>query len=190
MNTLITLGTMAAWSWSVVLLLRGEHEHYFESAALIIAFLVLGRYLEASARGRASAAIRSLLATLAGADSRRSAGLAAAAAVVTVLLGDLGGGLVLPYEPEGSRSVYHIYARLTVYAPDQHALLFITLAFSLVLSFLLWPLHKDATPDRVPWEDSLCTHMVSGQAPRVAPDTSFVPAYRDALSILQRASGS
>jgi TRAP transporter 4TM/12TM fusion protein len=50
-------------------------------------------------------------------------------------------------------SVYHVYARLTVYAPDQHALLFITLGFSLVLSFLLWPARKDRTPDRVPWED-------------------------------------
>lgn len=50
-------------------------------------------------------------------------------------------------------SVYHVYARLTVYAPDQQALLYITLAFSLVLSFLLWPRRKGTTPDRVPWED-------------------------------------
>ena len=50
-------------------------------------------------------------------------------------------------------SVYHVYVRLTVYAPDQHALLFITLGFSRVLSFLLWPRRKDATPDRIPWSD-------------------------------------
>jgi TRAP transporter 4TM/12TM fusion protein len=50
-------------------------------------------------------------------------------------------------------SVYHVYARLTVYAPDQQALLYITLAFSLVLSFLLWPRRKGATADRVPWAD-------------------------------------
>jgi TRAP transporter 4TM/12TM fusion protein len=50
-------------------------------------------------------------------------------------------------------SVYHVYARLTVYAPDQQALLFITLAFSLVLSFLMWPFRKEGTPDRVPWVD-------------------------------------
>ena len=50
-------------------------------------------------------------------------------------------------------SVYHVYARLTVYAPDQQALLYLTLAFSLVLSFLLWPRSKDVTADRVPWED-------------------------------------
>jgi TRAP transporter 4TM/12TM fusion protein len=50
-------------------------------------------------------------------------------------------------------SAYHVYARLTIYAPDQYALLFITLGFSLVLSFLLWPARKDATPERVPWAD-------------------------------------
>jgi TRAP transporter 4TM/12TM fusion protein len=50
-------------------------------------------------------------------------------------------------------SVYHVYARLTTYAPDQYALLFITLGFSLVLSFLLWPSREDATPDRIPWSD-------------------------------------
>lgn len=50
-------------------------------------------------------------------------------------------------------SVYHVYARLTTYAPDQQALLYITLAFSLVLSFLLWPRSKGAAPDRVPWAD-------------------------------------
>jgi TRAP transporter 4TM/12TM fusion protein len=50
-------------------------------------------------------------------------------------------------------SAYHVYARLTPYAPDQHALLFITLGFSLVLSFLLWPARANRTPDRVPWTD-------------------------------------
>jgi TRAP transporter 4TM/12TM fusion protein len=50
-------------------------------------------------------------------------------------------------------SAYHVYARLTTYAPDQQALLYITLAFSLVLSFLLWPRRGGATPDRVPWTD-------------------------------------
>jgi TRAP transporter 4TM/12TM fusion protein len=50
-------------------------------------------------------------------------------------------------------SLYHIYARLTWYAPDQQALLYITLAFSLVLSFLLWPARQGRTVDRVPWAD-------------------------------------
>lgn len=50
-------------------------------------------------------------------------------------------------------SAYHVYARLTVYAPDQHALLFITLGFSLVLSFLLWPAREGTTAERIPWSD-------------------------------------
>ena len=36
-------------------------EHYFDTAALIVAFLLLGRYFEARAKGRASSAIRALL---------------------------------------------------------------------------------------------------------------------------------
>jgi TRAP transporter 4TM/12TM fusion protein len=50
-------------------------------------------------------------------------------------------------------AAYHVYARLTPYAPDQHALLFLTLAFSLTLAFLLYPVRKARTPDRVPWSD-------------------------------------
>jgi TRAP transporter 4TM/12TM fusion protein len=49
-------------------------------------------------------------------------------------------------------SVYHIYARLTWYAPDQQALLYVTLAFSLVLSFLLFPA-RAASSERLPWTD-------------------------------------
>jgi TRAP transporter 4TM/12TM fusion protein len=50
-------------------------------------------------------------------------------------------------------AAYHVYARLTWYAPDQQALVFVTLGFSLTLAFLLWPRRKGATPDRVPWSD-------------------------------------
>src|SRR2546422_1375262 len=48
---------------------------------------------------------------------------------------------------------YHVYARLTWYAPDQQALLFITLGQSLVLAFFLYPRAREGTPDRVPWTD-------------------------------------
>ena len=63
MDTLISLGTTVAFlysTWSVVLSHR-HTEHYFDTAALIIAFLLLGRWFEARAKGRASRAIRSLL---------------------------------------------------------------------------------------------------------------------------------
>jgi TRAP transporter 4TM/12TM fusion protein len=50
-------------------------------------------------------------------------------------------------------ALYHVYARLTPWAPDSLALRIFTLAFSLVLSFFLFPRRKGATPDRVPWTD-------------------------------------
>ena len=61
MDTLIAMGTLAAYTYSVWALLTGAHELYFETAALVIAFLVLGRYFEARAKGRAGEAIRALL---------------------------------------------------------------------------------------------------------------------------------
>jgi Cu+-exporting ATPase len=61
MNTLISLGTGAAFLYSVVQVALGRHEVYFEAAAAIIALILLGRLLEARARGRASAAIRRLM---------------------------------------------------------------------------------------------------------------------------------
>ena len=60
MDTLIAIGTLAAFAYSTVALLTGG-DLYFDTAALIIAFLCLGRYFEARAKGRASSAIRKLL---------------------------------------------------------------------------------------------------------------------------------
>jgi len=50
-------------------------------------------------------------------------------------------------------SLYHVYARLTPAAPDSLALRIITLAFSLVLAFLLFPARASAAPDRISWSD-------------------------------------
>jgi copper-transporting P-type ATPase V len=61
MDTLIALGTLAAFAYSTWALLAGEPDLYFDSSAVIISFLLLGRYLEARAKGRASQAIRRLL---------------------------------------------------------------------------------------------------------------------------------
>jgi cation-transporting ATPase V len=60
MDTLIALGTLAAFTLSVVRLFTGG-DLYFDTAALIIAFIVLGRYFEARVRRRASSAIRALV---------------------------------------------------------------------------------------------------------------------------------
>ena len=50
-------------------------------------------------------------------------------------------------------SVYHVYARLTTAPPDSLVLRIITLAFCLVLTFLLYPRRRGATPDRIAWTD-------------------------------------
>jgi copper-transporting P-type ATPase V len=60
MDTLIAVGTLSAYLYSVWALSAGE-ELYFDSSAVIIAFLLLGRWLEARARGSAGQAIKRLL---------------------------------------------------------------------------------------------------------------------------------
>ena len=62
MDTLISIGTLAAWTWSVVALLALEDAHtYFEVGAAVTTLVLLGRFLEAGAKRRSSAAIRGLL---------------------------------------------------------------------------------------------------------------------------------
>jgi P-type Cu+ transporter len=62
MDTLVSLGTLSAWSWSVVVLLAGLNaDVYFEVAGVITTLILLGRFLEARARRSSSAAIRALL---------------------------------------------------------------------------------------------------------------------------------
>ena len=51
MDTLISLGTLAAWTWSVVALLALEDaDTYFEVAAVITTLILLGRFFESRAR--------------------------------------------------------------------------------------------------------------------------------------------
>ena len=63
MDTLIAMGTLTAFAFSAYQVTVGpaHSDHYFDTAALIIAFLLLGRYFEARAKGRASRTIRTLL---------------------------------------------------------------------------------------------------------------------------------
>jgi P-type Cu+ transporter len=62
MDTLISLGTLAAWGWSTIVLVFSLDAYtYFEVAAVITTLILLGRYLEARARRRSGAAIRALL---------------------------------------------------------------------------------------------------------------------------------
>lgn len=62
MDTLISVGTLAAWTWSTVVLLGGlSAAVYFDTAGAITAFILLGRYFEARAKRRSGDAIRKLL---------------------------------------------------------------------------------------------------------------------------------
>lgn len=67
MNSLVAVGTLAAWSFSVVatfapsLLPEGTVHVYFEAAAVIVTLILLGRHLEARAKGRTSEAIQRLV---------------------------------------------------------------------------------------------------------------------------------
>ncbi|MBZ8177209.1 cadmium-translocating P-type ATPase [Corynebacterium sp. 3HC-13] len=81
MDTLISLGTSAAWLWSMVALFWGgagdpgyrmhmslsAHSHagtdqiYLESASMVVSFLLLGRWGEHRAKGKSSAALYQLL---------------------------------------------------------------------------------------------------------------------------------
>ena len=73
MHTLIALGTTVAYGYSVTVVLLDtfapgvladngiEAKVYFDTAAIIVALILLGRYLEAGARGRTSEAIRRLI---------------------------------------------------------------------------------------------------------------------------------
>ncbi|MCY4208637.1 MAG: heavy metal translocating P-type ATPase [Roseovarius sp.] len=67
MNSLVALGTLAAWGYSTVslfapsLLPQNAAAVYFESALVIIALILVGRWLEARAKGRAGEAIRRLI---------------------------------------------------------------------------------------------------------------------------------
>ena len=62
MDTLVSLGTLAAWTWSAVVLLAALNaDPYFEVAAVITSLILLGRFFETRAKRRSGAAIRALL---------------------------------------------------------------------------------------------------------------------------------
>jgi Cu+-exporting ATPase len=67
MNSLVALGSCAAWGYSTValflpqLLPTGTRVVYFEAAAVIVSLILLGRFLEARAKGRTGQAIRKLV---------------------------------------------------------------------------------------------------------------------------------
>ncbi|HEY3365954.1 MAG TPA: hypothetical protein VGK74_12935 [Symbiobacteriaceae bacterium] len=65
MSVLIALGTTAAYAYSLAITLWGDRlgrsDVYFETGAVIITLIILGKYLEAVAKGRTSEAIKKLM---------------------------------------------------------------------------------------------------------------------------------
>jgi ATPase, P-type (transporting), HAD superfamily, subfamily IC len=61
MDVLISLGTSAAYFYSVYNLINGVHEYYFEASAVIITLILLGKLFEAIAKGKTSDAIKKLM---------------------------------------------------------------------------------------------------------------------------------
>ncbi len=71
MDTLVALGSLASFGWSTYIIFKMGfdkagahgylHELYFESAAMIVGFITLGKLLEAIAKGKTTSAIKSLI---------------------------------------------------------------------------------------------------------------------------------
>jgi P-type Cu+ transporter len=99
MDTLVSLGTLAAWGWSVAALVAGDAGEagagmdggayvYFEVAAIIVVLILFGRWLEARARHRSGQALRRLAELGAGAASVLRDGTEVAVPVDQVAVGD------------------------------------------------------------------------------------------------------
>lgn len=61
MDVLVALGTSAAYFYSIANMLTGNPHLYFETSAILITLIILGKLLEATAKGRTSEAIKALM---------------------------------------------------------------------------------------------------------------------------------
>jgi Cu+-exporting ATPase len=61
MDVLVSMGTSAAYFYSIYNLIIGVHEYYFEASAVIITLILLGKTFEAVAKGKTSEAIKKLM---------------------------------------------------------------------------------------------------------------------------------
>ncbi len=99
MDVLVALGTLSAYLYSVAMAATGG-DVYCDTAAMIVTLVLLGRYLEASARGRASESIAALI-RLAPRVARRLPGAGAGAAAEPVPVDALRPGDVIEVVPGG-----------------------------------------------------------------------------------------
>ncbi len=93
MDLLVALGTSAAWGLSVYLLLTAAPDHpphlYFESSALLITFILLGKWLETRAKRRTGSAIKALMDLRPDTARVRRGGAEVERALAAVGIGDL-----------------------------------------------------------------------------------------------------
>jgi Cu+-exporting ATPase len=95
MNALVALGSGAAWTYSLVatflpdLLPAGTANVYYEAAAVIVTLILLGRFLEARAKGRTGEAIKKLVGLQAKTARVLRDGIAAEVPLADVRSGDL-----------------------------------------------------------------------------------------------------
>jgi len=95
MNSLVAVGTLAAYGYSIVAtfapawLPAGTVNVYYEAAAVIVALILLGRFLEARAKGRTSAAIQRLVGLQAKTARVRRDGTSQEIPISQVVPGDL-----------------------------------------------------------------------------------------------------
>ena len=61
MDTLVAVGSLTAFAYSAWAVVAGRHDHYFDTAAVIVTLILLGKVLEARARANAGDAARTLL---------------------------------------------------------------------------------------------------------------------------------
>lgn len=61
MDVLVALGTSAAYFYSIANVFQNSRELYFETSAILITLIILGKLLEATAKGRTSEAIKALM---------------------------------------------------------------------------------------------------------------------------------
>ena len=89
MDTLIAVGTSAAYFYSLATTFIIEGEVFYETAALLITFVVLGKWLEAKTKGQAGEAIRKLLGLQAKTARIIRDGVEMSVPIKDVLVGDI-----------------------------------------------------------------------------------------------------
>lgn len=89
MDVLVALGTSAAYFYSIANVLRQVPDLYFETSAILITLIILGKLLEATAKGRTSEAIKALMGLQAKTARVLRSGEEADIPVEDVVVGDI-----------------------------------------------------------------------------------------------------